>query len=355
MPPRRRGCPSRTPSDPPIASSGVVVPEPRRDLEPLRLDRIPPLVPEVVHLLRIEGQRGPRADLRRVDRVAAGEGRHGVALGRVREVLAEHVEESGERGSDHVGPHAGDPFARRGVVLGDGGERRRVLGGRRDDPLHLRDGALDDRSEATRRRSRSPRARSPRTPPGSRVARGAAARSGRDARACRSAGPTRCLRARRRARRSGSRRRAGRSGARSPRGSASRSPRGCPSSCGGVTSSAFAVDRGELVEGGTVPGLRQRAALLADVGEAVVVAFVADRRGERSAPVRAALPRSGRRAPVRGRRRSRCAQPSRSGSQEAKRTRAVDLQRRARDEAGVLASRGTRRRVRSRPDRRAVR
>ena len=39
----------------------------------------------------------------------------------------------------------------------------------------------------------------------------------------------------------------------------------------------LAIDRGELVEGGTVPGLRAGAALLADVGKAVVVALVPDR------------------------------------------------------------------------------
>ena len=95
-------------------------------------------------LLGIEGQRGPRPDLRRVDRVSAGEGRHGVALGGVREVLPEHVEVGRERGRDDVAPDAGDPLPSGGVVLGDRGERRRVLGREPDDPLDLRDGPLDD-------------------------------------------------------------------------------------------------------------------------------------------------------------------------------------------------------------------
>jgi hypothetical protein len=50
------------------------------------------------------------------------------------------------------------------------------------------------------------------------------------------------------------------------------------------------IDRGELVEGGAVVGLRRGTALLADVREPVVVALVADRRGERRLPLEQLFP-----------------------------------------------------------------
>ena len=64
--------------------------------------------------------------------------------------------------------------------------------------------------------------------------------------------------------------------------------------------------------------------VLADVGEAIVVAVVADRGRERRARARGAPPRTGRRAPGR-RGRHRSGVPSRGSSQEAKGTRAVNL------------------------------
>ena len=172
-----------------------------------------------------------------------------------------------------------DPFARRRVVLGDRGERRRLLCRHRDDALHLRDGALDDRPRR-HDAGRDPLARDL----GARlqVAREGAESllvalemlgrvgpldrrdvSERDARPHEVVGHVETVgpeldhrEGLRRDRLEDVHRRAERD------------------------VEALAVDRGELVEGGTVPGLRQRAAFLADVGETVVVAFVADRRGE---------------------------------------------------------------------------
>jgi hypothetical protein len=348
---RRRVLPRRLP----IRDRGrrIVVAQARGDLEPFRLDRVPSLVAEVVHLLRVEGERGPRADLGRVHRVAARKVGERVALRGVRQVLAEQVEEAGERGGNGFVPRGDDPLTCRRVVLGDGGEGRGLLGRQCHDALDLRDGAFHDRARG-HHAGRDPLARDLLT--GIQV-RGEGAEPvlvafevlGR-VRAL-----DRCDVAEQHARpdemvhhvqpvgaeldrREG----LGRDRLQDVHRRAERDVEG------------LTIDRRELIEGGAVARLRQGATLLADVREAVVVAIVPDRRGEDRFTFEELVPESvGERVCAVGI--VHVVRPSRSGITRGpgypRRPPAAPRRRRSRR----VPSKGTQRRARSRPGRRVGR
>ena len=246
----------------------------------------------------VERQRRPRPDLRGVDLVTAGEVRHRVALDRVRQVVAQHVEVVG----------AGATTSRQTARM-----RSRGRASSSATAASASSGAATIRSICATARSttvrgdtalsRHPRARSPRIQ--ERGDRAQARVVAVQVLGSPCAGSTRCRPAGRPVRRSGSPCRAGPSEL-DPRERLRRDRLEHVHRRAEGEVERVAVDRGEPLERRAVPGLRQRPARLADVGEPVVVASRRRSPWRTSGRVRAALPRSDRpaRGPVRCRSRS---------------------------------------------------
>ena len=74
----------------------------------LLLDPLEVLDAELVHLIRVERERRPREDLRRVHRISVGEGAEADRLGGLRQVVAERLQVALERGQEVLGDGGGD-------------------------------------------------------------------------------------------------------------------------------------------------------------------------------------------------------------------------------------------------------
>ena len=130
---------------------GARVSEPTRDLRALGLDRRVPLQAEFVGLLRLQREGRPRQDRRRVDALAAGEGRDADRFRGVREVVAQGISVPGERRVHDVADHGRDALAiLRAVAERDRG--RRIGRVEREQSVELRDRSFRD--DAGRRNAR---------------------------------------------------------------------------------------------------------------------------------------------------------------------------------------------------------
>ena len=113
------------------------------DLAAFLLDLREVLHPEVVHALRLERQRRPREDLRRVEVPPVGERPESDRLGRGRGVVAQDAEVVLVGGHDLVADDVEHVRARVGSVFCDRHQRGGVLRRHREEALHLRDRPLD--------------------------------------------------------------------------------------------------------------------------------------------------------------------------------------------------------------------